>query len=398
MPLSDYTVLGSTLRIDGVGSEISITDSSLPPSSPTNYGAVLFTGTGSYNSTIPGAATLSGPPNSTAAQAEALIERTVLRARLATRSNPTLVGTTLTYKAGVYKYSSSQTYESGTEIILDAENDPNAEFFIIAETQLVFRSVKSITLVNNASTCNVHWVAGTENIRFEGAGTPEDPYPPTIPGIFNAATSITFASPSTIYGRLHAETLILFTGETSVDSACRRFPDPICYVKGTLILTQKGFVPIENIKAGDKVITKGRIYNNKFIKKDADVKFETVIWASKFKVLQLSSSSRPICIKKGALKNGYPLKDLYVSPNHGLLINGKIVRAINIVNGTTIYQDNECTSVEYYHLECERHSAIFANGVLSESYLDLNNRDIFESSVKLNAKKNLPMLSYSKLV
>lgn len=107
-------------------------------------------------------------PNSTAAQVVALGRRIVDRARPATRSNPTLDGTTLTYKAGVYKYPSTQIYAPGTEIILDAENDPNAEFFIIADTQLVFRSVKSITLVNNASTCNVYWVAGTADIRFEG--------------------------------------------------------------------------------------------------------------------------------------------------------------------------------------------------------------------------------------
>ena len=42
-----------------------------------------------------------------------------------------------------------------------------------------------------------------------------------------------------------------------------------------------------------------------------------------------------------------------------------MVLAKNIVNGTTIYQDKKCNKVEYYHLECEYHSAIFANGVLS---------------------------------
>ena len=70
-----------------------------------------------------------------------------------------------------------------------------------------------------------------------------------------------------------------------------------------------------------------------------------------------------------------------------MLLDGKMAIAKNIVNGTTIYQDEECDSVEYYHLECENHSAIFANGILAESYLDVNNRHVFENSVRLRRIK-----------
>jgi hypothetical protein len=69
-----------------------------------------------------------------------------------------------------------------------------------------------------------------------------------------------------------------------------------------------------------------------------------------------------------------------------------MVLAKDIINGETIYQDKECTNVEYYHLECEKHSAIFANGVLAESFLDVNNRDVFENSIRLNKKHNLKKL------
>ena len=64
-----------------------------------------------------------------------------------------------------------------------------------------------------------------------------------------------------------------------------------------------------------------------------------------------------------------------------------MVQANNMVNGTTIYQDNECSNVEYYHIECETHSAILANGVLSESYLDMKkNRIVFDNVPKLCIK------------
>ena len=53
-----------------------------------------------------------------------------------------------------------------------------------------------------------------------------------------------------------------------------------------------------------------------------------------------------------------------------------MLEANDIINGNTIYQDNECESVEYYHLECEEHSAIYANCILSETYIW--RKDIFD--------------------
>jgi len=160
--------------------------------------------------------------------------------------------------------------------------------------------------------------------------------------------------------------------------------DIICYARGTLILTKQGYVTIEDIKDGDKVVTKGKIFENTHFQKNINTKEESVLWISKFKVQNLDSKSRPICIKKNAFGEDYPFTDLYVSPGHRLLLNDEMVIAQNIINGTTIYQDNECESVEYYHLECEDHSAIYANGVLAESYLDINNsRSVFENSIKI---------------
>jgi hypothetical protein len=216
----------------------------------------------------------------------------------------------------------------------------------------------------------------------------------SIPGLFFFSRSARIFSNFNIIGRVYStgndsnltslETNIVL----SINGALDCTQNIVCYVKGTLILTNQGFVPIENIKAGYKVITKGKIYNNKFFENEA--KIEPVIWISKFNVINLNEKSRPICIKKDALSKNNPFKDLYVSPNHALLLNGKIVLAKNILNGKTIYQDNECDSVEYYHLECENHSAIIANGILAETYLyGNNNRNVFENSIRLRRKIDL---------
>jgi len=48
------------------------------------------------------------------------------------------------------------------------------------------------------------------------------------------------------------------------------------------------------------------------------------------------------------------------------------------------FQDTNHNSVHYYHLELKNHSIIIANEVLSETYLDLNTRTIFETNEKIN--------------
>lgn len=153
-----------------------------------------------------------------------------------------------------------------------------------------------------------------------------------------------------------------------------------CYCKGTLILTNQGYVKIEDIKKNDLVIREGIITPSGTLERNVMV--VPVIWISSFKVKTLNSKSRPICITKNAFGEHYPCEDLYISPAHKIFINDKLLLEANdIINGNTIYQDNECESVEYYHLECEDHSAIYANCILSESYIW--RKDIFDGDKEI---------------
>jgi len=150
-----------------------------------------------------------------------------------------------------------------------------------------------------------------------------------------------------------------------------------CYSKGTLILTNQGYIKVEDVKKGDILVREGRISKG-ILEKNSDVNEAPVVWTGKFTVKILNSNSRPICITKNAFGEECPFVDLYVSPCHRLLINNKMVQSSNLINGKTIYQDNECKSVEYYHLECDIHSAIYANGVLAETYQEWHNRKVFD--------------------
>lgn len=133
------------------------------------------------------------------------------------------------------------------------------------------------------------WLAGTA-IQFTGTS------PTSIPGIFIAGSTISFDNASTILGRLYAQTAnIIFSGlSSSVNAICTQ--NIVCYRKGTLILTDQGAIPIENIQVGDNVVTKGKIYNYKFVKQNANIRMEPVIWINKFQVVRLDTDSRPICI------------------------------------------------------------------------------------------------------
>jgi len=165
---------------------------------------------------------------------------------------------------------------------------------------------------------------------------------------------------------------------TSMGNRINITDEPIpCYSKGTLILTNQGYMKVEDIKKGDIVVREGSISNDGMLNKNIDIKETPIIWISKFRPIILNSNSRPICITKNAFGEECPFVDLYVSPGHRLLINDKLVRSSDLINGEIIYQDSECKSVEYYHLECDIHSAIYANGVLAETYQEWH-RDVFD--------------------
>jgi hypothetical protein len=360
--ISDYTVLNTYAVLASSG----ITTINTTTITNGVYGTPAGTGiVGSFIGTLDGA-------NATTAQTQLTTLVNAINAVTIT-STITGGGGIITYTPGRYNSVSTIIYNSGTNIILDAQGNSSAQFFFTAGSGITFTSVSSITLINGASNCNVFWLAGTI-IDFTGTS------PSSIPGIFIAGSMIAFDNASIILGRLYAQTAnITFSGlSSSVDAICTQ--NIVCYKKGTLILTDQGIVSIENIQVGDNVLTKGKIYNYKFIKQNANIRVEPVIWIGKFHVdhINLNTNSRPICIKKNALDENYPFQDLYVSPEHCLLINGKMITASSLINGNTIYQDMECNNVEYYHLECKKHCAIFANNVLAETYLDANNRNVFD--------------------
>jgi hypothetical protein len=148
-----------------------------------------------------------------------------------------------------------------------------------------------------------------------------------------------------------------------------------CYVQGTLIATANGLVAVEDLQLGDQVLT-------------VHGKAEPVIWLGHHTInchrQVKADKAYPVCIEKDALDENVPSRNLYVSPDHSIYVDGVMIPAFALVNGLTIQQPRTEKFVTYYHVELPSHQAIYAEGVAAESYLDTSsdNRNFFKASTE----------------
>ena len=135
---------------------------------------------------------------------------------------------------------------------------------------------------------------------------------------------------------------------------------PGCYLRGTKIATSNGECKIEDLKIGDQLIThNGSIRPVKWVGRMSYNKGERP-WLR---------SVLPVLISKGALGKGLPHQDLFVSQRHEMFIDGVLVMAKQLLNGTTIRlsAQMDATVIQYFHVMLETHDAILAEGQPAET-------------------------------
>jgi hypothetical protein len=79
----------------------------------------------------------------------------------------------------------------------------------------------------------------------------------------------------------------------------------------------------------------------------------------------------PVRIARSALGADVPDEDLYVTRQHAVLIDGTLVAAGNLFNGTTItgLAALDFDDFEFFHVGLARHDVIYANGAPCETLL-----------------------------
>ena len=147
--------------------------------------------------------------------------------------------------------------------------------------------------------------------------------------------------------------------------------DP-CFLSESLIRTPDGDIPVEDISPGDNIIA----YVN------GVEEIRQVVWTTQSHCdvqthLSDDLAGYPIRILKGAIADGVPSKDMLITAEHCLLLNGKFVPARMLVNNRSVFFDKSIKSYEYYHIETAKHSVIMADGILTESYLNTSNHRSF---------------------
>jgi hypothetical protein len=92
------------------------------------------------------------------------------------------------------------------------------------------------------------------------------------------------------------------------------------------------------------------------------------------------SAATPVIVRKGALADDVPSRDLHVTKGHSLYIDGVLIPVEFLVNHKTILWDDRAREVEIYHVELEQHDVLLANGAPAESYRDDGNRWLFQNA------------------
>lgn len=164
-----------------------------------------------------------------------------------------------------------------------------------------------------------------------------------------------------------------YTFDTNVSSFEQ--PNPYskyvaCFVNGTLIETEHGPRPVEDLVAGDLVVS------------DCGRSMPLRLALSRrigYRDLRSHPEFAPVRIKAGALGQGLPRRDLLVSPQHRMLVNSPIVRrmfgvddvlvaATKLVGLPGVAVDTQVQNFSYHHLVFDGHEVVLAEGAPSESF------------------------------
>jgi hypothetical protein len=146
--------------------------------------------------------------------------------------------------------------------------------------------------------------------------------------------------------------------------------DLACFAAGTRLATPAGPAAVEQLAVGDRVTTLSGGSSE-------------IVWVGS-RVVACARHPRPetvwpVRIAKDAFGACKPSRDVFLSPDHAVFVDGLLIAIRQLVNGTTIAQVPR-DDVTYFHVELARHDILVAEGLPAESYRDTGNRAAFANA------------------
>jgi len=160
------------------------------------------------------------------------------------------------------------------------------------------------------------------------------------------------------------------SGEAAVNRMTEEPTGVICFTPGTRLETPEGPRLVEDLVEGDRVSTK-------------DDGAQEILWIGSRRMsgarLHAMPELRPVRLRAGAIDGDCPEPDLVVSPQHRIVLKGRIATALfgtpevlvtarDLLDDRGILIDRSLAEVTYVHILLPRHQIVRANGVETESF------------------------------
>lgn len=146
-----------------------------------------------------------------------------------------------------------------------------------------------------------------------------------------------------------------------------------CFLTGTRILTALGEVAVEALRVGDAV-------------KTMDGRTVPVRWIGQRSVstaFARLTQDGLVRISAGALGEDIPRRDLFVTADHAVWMDGLLINAGALMNDATVTRaipEQTGRSYTVWHVETEKHEVLLAEGMPVESFVDYAGRDRFDNA------------------
>lgn len=155
-----------------------------------------------------------------------------------------------------------------------------------------------------------------------------------------------------------------------------------CFLEGSMIETPAGEKAIETLRVGDDVCAYDANTGRRTVK--------AVTWVGQGYGFASDAphddeAGWPVRIRKDAFADHIPHRDLLLTNEHCLFIDGGFIPVRMLVNGKSIFYDRSIRNYAYYHLAPEEHAVIRANGLQTESFLDTHGACHLETPELVNA-------------